>query len=250
MVRMSGNRRDGFEQGQVVFRVCAALLISEIFASIQGEGQFTGTPSVFVRLSGCNLRCHFCDTPYASWQPEGTDMSVSQILEAVGQWWHPHVVITGGEPLLFKELPELTEALKLQDRFLTIETAGTVFQDIQADLMSISPKRRNSTPWQSSEWAQRHEQRRHQPGVIRQLSESYECQYKFVIDQPDDVADVLQYLEEFPEIERTSVWLMPQAIMPDVLTEKLIWLQPLALEHGFHLATRLQIQQFGNRRGT
>lgn len=226
------------------------MLISEIFASIQGEGQYTGTPSIFVRASGCNLRCHFCDTPYASWNPEGEQKTISEILQTVNQWWHPHVVLTGGEPMMFKELPELTTALKMQDRFITIETAGTVFQDIEADLMSISPKRKNSTPVEHPVWSSRHEERRHQPDVIRAMVETYACQFKFVIDVPEDVEDVLEYLDEFPEISRDSVWLMPQAILPEVLSAKLLWLQPIALEHGFHLATRLQIQQFGNRRGT
>src|SRR5438477_4091293 len=59
------------------------LLIAEIFSSLQGEGLLTGTPSVFVRASGCNLRCWFCDTPYTSWQPEGEDWSVEAVVEEV-----------------------------------------------------------------------------------------------------------------------------------------------------------------------
>ncbi len=226
------------------------MLVSEIFASIQGEGQHTGTPSVFVRLSGCNLRCSFCDTPYASWSPEGEQMSVGEIVEVVKQWWYPHVVITGGEPMIFADLNELAIALKKQDRFITIETAGTVFQDLPIDLMSISPKRSNSTPLNDATWSVRHEQRRHVPEAIRSLFESYACQFKFVIDQAKDVNDVLEYLDEFPEIDRRNVWLMPQAIEAKSLVEKMIWLQPLAMQHGFHLSTRLQIQQFGNKRGT
>ena len=177
-------------------------------------------------------------------------MSVADIVEVVKQWWHPHVVITGGEPMIFSELNELAIALKRQDRLITIETAGTVFADLPIDLMSISPKRSNSTPVDNPTWAARHEQRRHAPDVIQALFESYACQFKFVIDQEADVEDVLQYLDEFPEIDRQHVWLMPQAIEPKSLTEKLVWLQPLAMQHGFHLSTRLQIQQFGNQRGT
>lgn len=177
-------------------------------------------------------------------------MSVTEIAETVNQWWYPHVVITGGEPMIFSELNELVLALKMQDRFLTIETAGTVFQDLPIDLMSISPKRQNSTPKNDPIWSVQHEKRRHAPDVIRALFESYKCQFKFVIDQQEDVEDVLEYLKDFPEINRQDVWLMPQAIEAEVLVEKMIWLQPLAMQHGFHLATRLQIQQFGNRRGT
>src|SRR5829696_6830310 len=96
--------------------------IAEIYVSRQGEGLLTGTPSVFVRASGCNLRCWFCDTPYTSWQPEGEDWSLEAIVDEVERlraWGGPlagpenhgrrdarptaigHVVITGGEPMLY-----------------------------------------------------------------------------------------------------------------------------------------------------
>ena len=69
-------------------------------------------PSVFVRTTGCNLRCWFCDTPFASWTPEGEDMSVDEILANVAQLDCRHVVVTGGEPMLFAELIPLTAALR------------------------------------------------------------------------------------------------------------------------------------------
>ena len=69
--------------------------IAEIYKSIQGEGRLTGAASVFVRTSGCNLRCWFCDTPYASWQPEGEDYAVDEVIAEVQEWDAPHVVITG-----------------------------------------------------------------------------------------------------------------------------------------------------------
>ncbi len=78
--------------------------IAEIYRSVQGEGLLTGVPSVFVRASGCNLRCWFCDTPYASWRPEGRDMSIDEIVAQVEEWDTRHVVVTGGEPMLFAEL--------------------------------------------------------------------------------------------------------------------------------------------------
>ena len=100
--------------------------ISEIYKSVQGEGLLTGTPSVFVRASGCNLRCWFCDTPYASWQPEGNDYAVDEIVAQIEEWDCRHVVLTGGEPMLFAELIPLAEQLRRRHWHITIETAGTL----------------------------------------------------------------------------------------------------------------------------
>src|SRR6266481_3606251 len=101
--------------------------IAEIYSSRQGEGLLTGTPSVFIRASGCNLRCWFCDTPYASWVPEGEDLSVDEMLFRVEALGASHVVLTGGEPMLFAELIPLTAGLRRQGRHITIETAGTLY---------------------------------------------------------------------------------------------------------------------------
>ncbi|HHK42972.1 MAG TPA: 7-carboxy-7-deazaguanine synthase QueE, partial [Planctomycetaceae bacterium] len=85
--------------------------VAEIYRSRQGEGELTGVESAFVRASGCNLRCRFCDTPYASWTPEGNDLSVSEIVERVLDLEADHVVLTGGEPMLFAELIPLCDRL-------------------------------------------------------------------------------------------------------------------------------------------
>src|ERR1700756_1245194 len=105
-----------------------------------------GTPSVFIRTSGCNLRCVWCDTPYTSWKPEGNELALTEILQRVRSYQARHVVVTGGEPIIFEPIVELTERLREVGLHITIETAGTVFQKVACDLMSISPKLANSTP--------------------------------------------------------------------------------------------------------
>src|SRR5688572_29258180 len=168
--------------------------IAEIYRSIQGEGLLTGVPSVFVRASGCNLRCWFCDTPFASWRPEGRDMSTDEIVAQVEEWDTQHVVVTGGEPMLFAELIPLCDRLRAIDRHVTIETAGTLYLPVACDLMSISPKFASSAPPTDTEphWHRRHERERHRPDVIRQLMANYDYQLKFVIDRRSDLMDVLR----------------------------------------------------------
>src|SRR5450432_1848314 len=135
------------------------MFISEIFYSLQGEGELTGVPSVFVRTSGCNLRCNWCDTPYASWNPEGETISVSEILARIQNYPTHHVVLTGGEPMIAKEMPELAAAIEELGHHITIETAGTIAPNgVACDLASLSPKLKNSTPddRMSSAWQARH----------------------------------------------------------------------------------------------
>src|SRR6476661_8098650 len=101
--------------------------------SIEGEGKLVGVPSVFVRASGCNLRCIWCDTPYSSWTPEGEDVAVDQIVQKVREFGAPHVVVTGGEPMIMPDIAPLCDALHEQKLHITIETAATVFHRIKLD---------------------------------------------------------------------------------------------------------------------
>ena len=202
--------------------------IAEVFRSIQGEGLLTGTPSVFVRSSGCNLRCSFCDTPYASWEPEGEDWPVEAVVARVVELGERHVVLTGGEPMLFGDLVPLGKELARLGRHVTIETAGTRYLPVRCDLMSISPKLSNSDPsaGQACDWTQRHAQRRHAPDVIRRLAAEYVCQFKFVVDSRETCDEVERYLAEFPEIDRSRVMLMPQAADAATLAQRAQWLEP------------------------
>src|SRR4051812_42191805 len=123
------------------------MLISEIFYSVQGEGSLVGVPSIFVRTTGCNLRCSWCDTPYTSWNPVGDEFSVAAILERTAQYAAArHVVITGGEPMIAPGVVDLSERMRERGMHITFETAGTVYAPVACDLMSISPKLSNSTP--------------------------------------------------------------------------------------------------------
>ena len=162
--------------------------ISEIYKSVQGEGLLTGTPSVFVRASGCNLRCWFCDTPYASWRPEGNDFAVDEIIAQIEEWDCRHVVLTGGEPMLFAELLPLAEQLRQSGMHITVETAGTLYLPVTCDLMSISPKFASSGPQPEKHphWSRRHERQRYQPEVLNALMAEYDYQLKFVIDHEAD----------------------------------------------------------------
>lgn len=225
--------------------------IAEIYESVQGEGEFTGTPSVFIRTTGCNLRCWFCDSPFTSWKPEGEQISVADIVEQTTAYEPRHVVVTGGEPMLFPEIVDLNSALAEAGCFITVETAGTVFRPVQADLMSISPKLSNSTPTsdRSEFWSKKHEEIRDQPDVIRELVRQYNCQFKFVIDQPGDVDEVVEYVSRFSEIDADRVWLMPQAVTREQLAEKTDWLTDAAFRNGFRFTSRRHIELFGNARG-
>ncbi|MFW6082232.1 MAG: radical SAM protein [Desulfosalsimonas sp.] len=101
----------------------AGLLVNEIFFSIQGESLYAGRPCVFVRLTGCNLRCAYCDTSYA-WSG-GRDMEIEEIVSAVQAYGFPLVEITGGEPLLQKNTPELVRRLLDGQMEVMMETNGT-----------------------------------------------------------------------------------------------------------------------------
>jgi 7-carboxy-7-deazaguanine synthase len=226
------------------------LRISEIFASIQGEGQFAETPSVFVRTTGCNLRCWYCDTPHTSWQPEGEQRPWQAVADRVLSFPERHVVLTGGEPLLQPDIVLLSERLRDAGRFVTVETAGTVYRPVVADLMSVSPKLSNSLPLAPEHWRNRHLRLQEDDDVVRRLIRHSAYQLKFVVDEPADLAEIEAYLQRFPEIVGESVWLMPQGITATELSARLAWLAPWAAEHRYRVSPRRQIELFGHRRGT
>ena len=227
--------------------------IAEIFHSIQGEGLLAGVPSIFIRTSGCNLRCHWCDTPYASWKPEGPEMSIEEILKKLTEWHCDHVVLTGGEPMIAPDLPELATALKKQKKHITIETAGTILPNsIPCDLASISPKLSNSTPSPERDpaWAKKHEATRLQPEVISEWIRKYPFQLKFVVSSENDLAEIKDLLSRLPPVPLHQILLMPEGIDVKTLATRSPWLVEICKREGFRFCPRLQIELFGHTRGT
>ena len=224
--------------------------IAEIFHSVQGEGSLVGVPSVFVRTSGCNLRCTWCDTPYTSWSPEGAERSVESILSEVRGYGARHVVVTGGEPMIAPEIVELAIGLRDAGLHITVETAGTVFAPVACDLMSISPKLANSVPAEreGGRWARQHDRLRYQPAVLRQLMAAYGYQLKFVVASPADIDEIQTMLHELGA-DPERVVLMPEGIDAATLRERATWMVETCKQRGWRFSPRLHVDIWGNRRG-
>jgi 7-carboxy-7-deazaguanine synthase len=223
--------------------------INEIFCSIQGEGKLAGVPSVFVRISGCPLRCKWCDTKYAWDEKSGSDMSISHICKEVAKHGTDFLVITGGEPMVNQHLPLLVTALAKQGKHITLETAGVGFvPDLPVDLMSISPKMSNSIPLNSA-LSDVHEKAMLNIKTIRQLIGHYQYQLKFVIDRPADMEEVDSILGRLGKVKKENVLLMPQASGKKQLAEKTVMVAKLAVDNGFSFSSRLHILMWGNRKG-
>jgi len=245
-----------------------SLRIQERFVSLQGEGVLVGVPSTFIRVSGCNLRCSWCDSPASSWSPEGALRELDELVETCRRG-PKHVVLTGGEPLLFPALATLSQRLRAAGHHITVETAGTVWQDgLVADLLSLSPKLGHSTPWERDpSWAPRHEARRLDLDVLKRLIAAFPWQLKFVVHadadkDEDEDKDKERLPAELDEIEslltnlgiasedRSRVLLMPETTDPQALTSCYRALIDACLERGFRLGQRLHIELFGHTPGT
>jgi len=232
------------------------LPISESFVSIQGEGKLTGVPSWFLRLAGCNLRCAWCDTPYASWSPEYESRSMDDLVAEARSSGVRHAVLTGGEPMIFKQLAPLTHALGEGGMHITIETAGTVtLPGVRCDLMSLSPKLANSTPTgdprdPTGAWARRHESRRLSFDALNELvASSPDRQIKFVVTGPADLPEIGTVLGRIRGIEPGDVVLMPEGVtVPD--PGDVAWIVEACRTRGWRYGDRLHIRLFGDTKGT
>ncbi len=229
-----------------------SLRIAESFTSIQGEGKLTGVPSWFVRLSGCNLRCVWCDTPYASWNPEGPTRTLDDLMDEAKRSGVTHAVVTGGEPMIFPNVEPLTQRLAGAGMHVTIETAGTVFRPVTAHLMSISPKLANSTPSEAAAgaWSERHEERRLNIPVLQQLIDTFpERQLKFVIAGEKDFPEIEALLARLHNWAPGDILLMPEGTAPPSAALKSL-IAGECLKRNWRYCARLHIDLYGNKRGT
>lgn len=198
----------------------ATLSVNETFVSIQGEGGLIGSPTLFIRLDGCPLRCAWCDTPYALAGDAGRSMSTEELVALAAG--HHHIVITGGEPLA-QDIAQLVEAMR--GNHITVETSGTIFADLPGvALFSISPKVGTSgyTP---------------KPTVLRKFcaTAAGRMQLKFVIGDERDLAEAATLLLSLGDAlpAKTPIVLQPESSRAgsgESYMRFLEWLTGLVLE--------------------
>ena len=180
-------------------------------------------------------------------------MSIEEILKNISEWNCNHIVLTGGEPMIAPDLPELATVLRKQKKHITIETAGTIPPNgIPCDLASISPKLSNSTPPPELDpaWAKKHEAARLQPEVITEWIRKYPFQLKFVVSSELDLAEIKDLLSRLPPVPLHQILLMPEGIDVKTLATRSPWLVEICKREGFRFCPRLQIELFGHTRGT
>lgn len=226
--------------------------LSEIFTSLQGEGRYAGHPSLFVRTSGCNLRCAWCDTPYTSWHSDGRPVDVESVLAETEVWRDvEHAVVTGGEPMLQPDLPRLVEGLSERGHLVTIETAATRFIDgLRPHLFSLSPKLANSRPGAGHPAERRlHDGNNRHDLIPRFLDAGCQVQLKYVVQGPADLPEILEHVERW-RIPRNLVYLMPEGVSREVLAERSRVVAGICRDEGFRFTGRMHIELWGNTRGT
>ncbi len=240
-----------------------ALPINELFESLQGEGVLAGVPSVFIRTSGCNLRCWFCDSYHTSWKPTHSWMDLDEIVDRVEAFDANHVVLTGGEPLIHDEAVTLINQLADRGYHITVETNGTIAPppETPIHLASISPKLASSTPTPEQppaggsaetdvdsvdDWQTRHEENRIDHDALTALVDRFDFQLKFVLTGRDDLPEIETLVDELrartaTKIKDTNVLLMPEGQTRSQLAETRHAVAELAIESGYRYTPRLHV---------
>ena len=179
-------------------------------------------------------------------------MSISDIAESVEAFGIDHVVITGGEPMLFDPVESLAVELKRLGHTITVETAGTISRSLPCDLISISPKLANSTPPEESGWKDRHNTTRLNVPALQSLIDQYPYQLKFVVnpEEGDDFSEIESLLSHLKGIDPSRVLLMPEGTDSETLNRRSKLLVTEVIKRNWRLTQRLHIDLFGNTKGT
>lgn len=201
------------------------LSVSEIFESLQGEGPNRGKPVVFLRTAGCNLRCTWCDTPYALELRQGTRMTPEEVVEKIQSFDTKHIVLTGGEPMLQQHfLRPVFE--QLPNHFIEVETNGGFASEIDEyiDQYNCSPKLLGSG----------------NTSYELKLLPNEKTWYKFVIDTEEDFQETLAFIEQY-HLPSERIQLMPQGKTKPEQEQHMLWIEKLSQEHAFSFTPRLHI---------
>ena len=227
----------------------------KIFYTLQGEGKFAGVPSVFIRLSGCNLRCAWknpddsittCDTPHSSHNAELFPTEISEIITEVLKYpIGSHAVITGGEPFLQAEVVDLINELKSLGKTVTVETNGTIYRENNADYLSISPKLSTSEAMRKSN--------RIILGSLKDFVENHDCQLKFVYNTASDLIEIDQIIAQLSQVLKQgidkNIYLMPQGTTNQQLDSKMKEIFEVCKNRGWKYTDRLHIRAYGHIKG-
>ena len=209
------------------------LPVTDIFYSLQGEGKLVGTPSIFIRLAGCPVRCSWCDTPKAWNTQEAQRVPVNEIIRFTTKYSAKHIVITGGEPLIHRNTTHLADELTKRKFHITLETAGIVFQKVRCDLLSLSPKLPGTIPLPST----------FKPAILKRLiNQADDYQIKFVVANRRQIDQAVQLLEHHTFISRDNVMLMPNAKTQSAYRRLVPKLAKWSLQYGLALCPRLQLE--------
>lgn len=225
--------------------------IIECYSCCQGEGSLAGVPHILVRFAGCTLRCKWCDTPYSSHKPSRDFLDMDVVYDKLRESRNiiNHVMITGGAPTIHEEeLVQLVNFCKELQYHVTIETEGSSFVKTRADLISLSPKFKSSSPDPSDRYFALHEKMRTNYQAMGQMIDSHsDYIIKPVISNEEDLRE-LDLLQDLLSIPNSHIWLMPEGRTPEEIQKNSLWLMPICIEKGYNYSPRLQVMIYGNKR--
>ena len=223
--------------------------ISEIFESIQGEGNNAGKSAVFLRTAECNLKCVWCDTKYTwdwknyDYSKEVNEMSIKEVRQSLEQFRIRHLVITGGEPLMQQDdLAELLTFLK-PEFYVEVETNGTILPNnalsTLVDQWNVSPKTKNSgNPLEMCEDNE----------CYTFFSKKKNCYFKYVVESEEDLIEINQLISKY-NLEKERVLLMTQAMTKEEILAKEKNVFTLSKKNSLGFSPRLHVMKWGSQRG-